>query len=171
MADSSGARPTNGGGQPQAREAQQPPIVVKGQYIKDLSFENPGAPGIFSEMYAQPEVNINVNVGAERLKSGDYEVTLKTTIEARANQRSVFMCELSYAGVFELGAMVPQDQHQPVLLIECPRLLFPFVRQIICDATRDGGFPPLLLQPIDFMSLYQQHAGGAAPAAATPVTA
>ncbi len=171
MADLSSPRPTNGGGQPQARETQQPPIVVKGQYIKDFSFENPGAPGIFSEMNAQPEVNINVNVGAERMKSGDFEVTLATKIEARSNQRAVFVCELSYAGVFELGPMIPQDQHQPVLLIECPRLLFPFVRQIICDATRDGGFPPLLLQPIDFMTLYQQQAGGAAPAPAKPANA
>jgi preprotein translocase subunit SecB len=165
MAEAPGTRSTNGG-QP-VRDANQPPITVKGQYIKDFSFENPGAPEIFGAMEMQPEVNINVNVEAKRFGSGDYEVTLTAKIEAKAKERAVFLCELSYAGLFELGSIIPADQHQPILLIECPRLLFPFVRQIICDATRDGGFPPLLLQPIDFMSLYQQQmsAQGAQPAA------
>jgi preprotein translocase subunit SecB len=156
MADPVGG--SNGGNQPQAG---QPPIMVKGQYIKDFSFENPGAPGIFVTMSnAQPEVNINVHVEAKPMGNGDYEVVLGTNIDAKAGGKNVFVCELSYGGVFTLGPQIPQDQHQPVLLIECPRLLFPFVRQIISDATREGGFPPLLMQPIDFVSLYQQQAGG-----------
>jgi preprotein translocase subunit SecB len=161
MAEATGT-PTGNGGQP-ARDSGQPPITVKGQYIKDLSFENPGAPEIFTSMQTQPEVNINVNVEAKRFGGGDYEVTLTAKVEAKAKERAVFLCELSYAGLFELGPVIPADQHQPILLIECPRLLFPFVRRIICDATRDGGFPPLLLQPIDFLGLYQQQMS--APAA------
>ncbi len=159
MADPVGA--SNGGNPPQAG-GEQPPIMVKGQYIKDFSFENPGAPEIFASMNAQPEVNINVHVEAKNMGGGDYEVILSTNIDAKAGGKNVFVCELTYAGVFALGPQIPKDQHQPVLLIECPRLLFPFVRQIISDTTRDGGFPPLLLQPIDFVTLFQQQAGAPA---------
>jgi len=147
--------PTNGSGQP-AGDPNQAPLIVKGQYIKDFSFENPNAPEIFSSQgETQPQVDINVNVEARRLGGADYEVTLSIKVEAKSKDKPVFLCELAYAGVFQLGTIIPQDQHQGVLLIECPRLLFPFARAIISDATRDGGFPPLTLQPIDFFALFQ----------------
>jgi preprotein translocase subunit SecB len=147
--------PGNGSGQP-AGDPNQPPLMVKGQYIKDFSFENPSAPDVFMQNDVQPQVDINVNVEAKRLPNGDYEVTLSIKVDAKAKEKPVFLCELAYAGVFALGPIIPQDQHQGVLLIECPRLLFPFARAIIADATREGGFPPLTLQPIDFFSLFQQ---------------
>ena len=160
------AGPTNGSGQP-AADPNQPPLIVKGQYVKDFSFENPHAPEVFLQGDVQPQVDINVNVDARRLPTGDFEVTLSIKVDAKSKDRQVFLCELAYAGVFALGSIIPQDQHQGVLLIECPRLLFPYARAIISDATREGGFPPLTLQPIDFFSLYQQQMqqqGKAAPA-------
>jgi preprotein translocase subunit SecB len=147
--------PGNGSGQP-AGDPGQPPLIVKGQYVKDLSFENPNAPDVFMQGDVQPQVDINVHVDARRLPNGDFEVTLTVKVDARAKERQVFICELAYAGVFALGPIIPQDQHQGVLLIECPRLLFPYARAIISDATREGGFPPLTMQPIDFFSLFQQ---------------
>jgi preprotein translocase subunit SecB len=147
--------PGNGSGPP-AGQTDQPPLMVKGQYIKDFSFENPNAPDVFMQGDVSPQVDISVNVEARRLPSPDYEVVLSIKVEAKSKDKPVFLCELAYAGVFALGPIIPQDQHQNVLLIECPRLLFPFARAIISDATREGGFPPLTLQPIDFFSLFQQ---------------
>ena len=150
------AGPTNGSGQP-AGDQNQPPLVVKGQYIKDFSFENPNAPDVFmNQGEQQPQVDINVNVEARRLAGVDYEVTLSIKVEAKSKEKPVFLCELAYAGVFAIGPIIPQDQHQGVLLIECPRLLFPFARRVLADAVRDGGFPPLMLEPIDFNGLYYQ---------------
>ena len=147
--------PGNGTGQPQG-DPNQPPLIVKGQYVKDFSFENPHAPDVFMQGEVQPQVDINVHVDARRLPSNDFEVTLSIKVDAKAKDRQVFMCELAYAGVFALGSIIPQDQHQGVLLIEGPRLLFPYARAIISDATREGGFPPLTLQPIDFFALFPQ---------------
>jgi preprotein translocase subunit SecB len=146
--------PNNGSGQA-AGGPDQAPLVVKGQYVKDFSFENPNAPDVFMQGDVQPNVDINVHVEARKLPNSDFEVVLSIKVDAKAKDKQVFMCELAYAGVFALGSIIPQDQHQGVLLIECPRLLFPYARAIISDATREGGFPPLTLQPIDFFSLYQ----------------
>ena len=159
--------PGNGSGPP-AADPSQAPLIVKGQYIKDFSFENPNAPDVFMQGDVQPQVDINVNVEARRLPSNDYEVTLSIKVDAKAKGRPVFLCELAYAGVFALGAIIPQDQHQGVLLIECPRLLFPFARAIVADATREGGFPALTLQPIDFFSLFQQQMHQQGQRAAAP---
>lgn len=143
-----------------------PPMVINGQYVKDLSFEVPGAPGIFGEMQGQnPSIPIHVDINADALNENTYEVVLHLKVEARlADNRPVFVAELAYGGIFTLN--VPQEHVQPMLLIECPRLLFPFARSIIADMTRDGGFPPLLIQPIDFMQLYrsrvEQEAAGTA---------
>ena len=135
------------------------PLVVKAQYIKDLSFENPGAPQLLSELDAEPNVEINVNVEVPKLSSGDVEVSLILNVDAKSNGKQVFVAELDYAGIFELGAEIPEEHHGAVLLIECPRLLFPFARNILADATREGGLPPLMLQPIDFVSIFQQQMG------------
>lgn len=132
-----------------------PPLVVNGQYVKDLSFEVPGAPGIYGEMQGQnPEIPISVDISAQPLREGLFEVTLHLRVEAKLESRPVFIAELAYAGIFTLN--VAQEHLQPVLLIECPRLLFPFARTIIADLTRDGGFPPLMIQPIDFVALFRQ---------------
>lgn len=164
MAESQ-AGPTNGSGQQAGGD--QPPLMVRAQYVKDFSFENPNAPEVFMQGEVQPQVDISVNVEAKRLPGSDYEVILSIKVDAKAQEKQVFLCELHYAGVFALGPIIPADQHQAVLLIECPRLLFPYARAVISDATREGGFPPLTLQPIDFFSLFQSQLQeqGIAPAA------
>ena len=157
----------------------QPPLVVNIQYVKDLSFEVPGAPGIYTTLRAQPQVNINLDVQARRVTEGGnaYEVTLMIRAEAvdpntPANGQTpatvVFIAELTYAGVFTLNGL-PDNAVEPVLLVECPRILFPFARNILADVSRDGGFPPVLLQPIDFVQLWQSRR--AQQQAAAPATA
>jgi preprotein translocase subunit SecB len=140
---------------------------VNMQYVKDLSFENPRAPQVFTTNDRAPQVQVNVDVGARPLAENMYEITLVLNAEAKGAEQSVFVVELTYAGLFTVPAL-PQEQLRPLLLIECPRLLFPFARAIIADATRDGGFPPLMINPIDFAALYRRQAEAAAtPAAGT----
>ena len=141
-----------------------PPLTVNLQYVKDLSFEVPGAPEIFSTLRSQPSVQINLDVQARRLQEGQelFEVALSVRAEATEGStgapRTVFIAELVYAGIFTLSG-VPENAVEPVLLVECPRLLFPFARNIISDVSREGGFPPVLLQPIDFVQLWQSRRG------------
>ena len=131
-----------------------PQLQVNAQYFKDLSFEVPGAPAIYAELAAgSPEITVRVDLAAQPLGQNIFEVVLQLAIDAKLKERTAFIAELSYAGVFSLN--VPEEHLQPILLIECPRLLFPFARNIIADVTRDGGFPPMMLQPIDFISLYR----------------
>jgi preprotein translocase subunit SecB len=149
----------------------QPNLSVVAQYVKDLSFENPGAPGTLRPRQNPPTINVSVGVQpTQTTQGGDIEVELK--IEARGNDGDtvLFVLELVYAGLFRLTNIPAQDV-APITLIECPRLLFPFARQIVSDASRNGGFPPLLIDPIDFVSLYRQRLAvqqGAAPGAQTP---
>jgi preprotein translocase subunit SecB len=130
--------------------------MVLGQYIKDLSFENPNAPGSLQQQ-AQPQINITVNVSANPVSATDVEVELRLEgkAEGAGGGAVMFNIELVFAGMFRIQN-VPQEQLQPIMLIECPRLLFPFAREIVATTVRNGGFPPLLLDPIDFISLYQQ---------------
>ena len=132
-----------------------PPLIVRAQYVKDLSFENPRAPQSFQAMQNQPAIQIGVHVGATKLGEQDYEVVLTINAEAKEKDETLFVAELTYGGVFGVGA-VPAEHVRPLLLIEGPRLLFPFARNILADATREGGFPPLMLQPIDFVELYRR---------------
>ncbi len=132
------------------------PIVVLAQYLKDLSFESPNAPESLTTMSGQPDVNIGVNVEAKKVGDNDYEVVLILTVTAEENKKTMFIVEVTYAGLFTLND-IPEEALQAIILIEAPRLLFPFARNIVSDATREGGFPPLLIQPVDFVSLYQQH--------------
>jgi preprotein translocase subunit SecB len=159
-----------------------PPIVVNIQYVKDLSFEVPGAPQIFTSLRGQPNVQLNLDVQARRVQEGQnvFEVTLDIRAEATEGAapdqppnggdaaRTVFIAELSYAGIFTLNG-IAENSIEPFLLVECPRLLFPFARNIVADVTRDGGFAPVLLQPIDFFSLWQsrRQASGQAQTATT----
>jgi preprotein translocase subunit SecB len=159
---------TNGnGGQAGTQSAAgAPQLMVLAQYIKDLSFENPNAPRSLQQS-VQPQINVSVNVSANPLADNDTEVTLKLEGKAEAGSMVLFSVELEFSGVFRL-LNVPQEQMQPLMLIECPRLLFPFAREIIANAVRNGGFPPLLLDPIDFVSLYQQRLGQMQPPGLAP---
>jgi preprotein translocase subunit SecB len=132
-----------------------PHMKILGQYLKDLSFENPNAPQSLNTQANQPEISISVNVNARTLSPTDFEVELHLDAKASHNDKVVFAAELLYAGVFRLEN-IPQEALHPVVLIECPRMLFPFARQVLADATRNGGFPPLMLDPIDFAAMYQK---------------
>ena len=156
---------TSTGAAPGATNAQQMPLVVNAQYIKDMSFEMPGAPGILRRLNEQPQVQVNVNVQAQQMQGDVYEVVLTLNAEAKLGTDPLFIVELVYGGVFTVQG-VPTDILRPLLLIECPRLLFPFARRIIASLTREGGLPPMLIQPIDFADLYRrqlQAAGQQAP--------
>lgn len=130
---------------------------INAQYVKDLSFENPNAPESLVSSRGQPEVSVQVNVGARTLTQNLYEVELSITAKAAVNTDTAFIAEVVYCGVFTLSN-VPQEHLRPFLLIECPRFLFPFARAIIADTTREGGFPPLMIQPIDFVELFRRNA-------------
>jgi len=148
---------TNGGPQPQMA---MPQIGVLTQYVKDLSFENPHAPRSLAPSATQPAINIQVNVEAGQVAETDFEVTLRIEGKAESQGMLLFNFELEFGGLFRIQN-VPADSIQPVVMIECPRLLFPFAREIIASATRNGGFAPLLLNPIDFVALYRQRIASA----------
>ena len=164
--------------QPAQDQAQGMPLTVNIQYVKDLSFEVPNAPAIYSTLRAPPRVDINLDVQARRIQDGTnvFEVTLEIRAEATepvdgqqqdtppTGQR-VFLAELSYSGIFTIGN-APEGAIEPLVLVECPRLLFPFARNVLADVTREGGFPPVLLQPIDFVALWQNRRARAAAALA-----
>ena len=154
---------TNGGPAPVPNP--QPQISVVAQYIKDFSFENPNAPQSMSAA-AQPQISIQINVAAKPLANNDFEVTLKLDGKADLNNSVLFRFELEFAGVFRLQN-IPPESLNPMVLIECPRLLFPFAREIIATTVRNGGFPPLLLDPVDFVGLYRQRMSEM-PAAGAP---
>ena len=135
--------------------AAQPSINILAQYTKDFSFENPGAPRSLQSREKAPNINISVNVNANPLSETEFDVVLSLTAEAKDEAKVLFNAELAYGGVFRISGF-PQEHMLPVLFIECPRLLFPFARQILADATRNGGFPPLMIDPIDFAQMFQQ---------------
>lgn len=146
---------TNGNGSPPGAGAP-PQLNVLAQYTKDLSFENPNAPASLGPQPQPPQINIQINVGANNIAANEYEVTLSVEGKADNAGKTIFSFELAYAGVFRIQN-VPQENLHPLIMIECPRLLFPFAREIIASAVRDGGFPPLMLDPVDFVGLYRQN--------------
>ena len=152
----------------QPAEAQGPAIRVLNQYIKDLSFENPGA-----SVQEQPNIELGIDVGATPKEGSNntYEVTLKLQARAGTKETALFILEMDYAGLFQVQGFAASDL-EAVLLIECPRLLFPFARRIIADVSSEGGFPPLRIDPVDFAQLYnsQKQRAAAAQAADTPQT-
>jgi preprotein translocase subunit SecB len=141
----------NGAAEPQASSS----LNILAQYVKDLSFENPGAPRSLQARDKAPAININVNVNANPLAENDFDVVLTLNADARDGDKVLFHAELAYGGVFRIVGF-PQEHMLPLLFIECPRLLFPFARQIIADVTRNGGFPPLMIDPIDFTQMFTQ---------------
>jgi preprotein translocase subunit SecB len=151
--------------QPNGAPQAGPPLVVNVQYVKDLSFEVPGAPQIYATLRTAPVIGLNLDVQVRRLTDGQATFEVALVIRAEGHEPgadgqpdtakgALFIAELSYGGVFTLNG-IPEPQVEPVLLVECPRLLFPYARNILADVTRDGGFPPVMLQPIDFVALWQ----------------
>jgi preprotein translocase subunit SecB len=152
------ANPTNGGPQPDP-QAAPPQLNVLAQYVKDFSFENPNAPRSLQPSNQQPQINIQINVNASPMQGAqgqsDFEIELKIEGKAEIGNALLFAFDLVYGGVFRIQN-VPQDSIHPVMMIECPRLLFPFAREIIASVVRNGGFPPLYIDPVDFVGLYRQ---------------
>ena len=148
-----------------AQDETAPSLNALAQYTKDLSFENPNAPRSLTPQEQGPQIGIQVNVNAKQLAETDFEVDLTLEGDAKTGEEVLFKFELTYSGVFRIRN-VPQEQLHPVVMIECPRLLFPFARQMVAEAVRNGGFPPLYIDPIDFVGLYRQKAAEAQQAGA-----
>jgi preprotein translocase subunit SecB len=136
------------------------PVTVHAQYIKDMSFENPGAPDAFKPGAGQPSINLNINLGVQDVPSDTapnlYEVTLRMQARASHNDKVSFIAEVEYAALVTIGAEVPEETRHPLLLIEIPRLLFPFARQSLSQMSHQGGYPALMIAPVDFQALYLQ---------------
>ena len=146
------------GGTAQDGQMAMPSIQIAAQYIKDLSFENPSM-GI---NVRQPQIEFSVDLQARKMQdNGPYEVVMKLRVTANQEDKTIFLLELAYGGIFVLER-VPEEAVQPILLIECPRMMFPFVRRIIADLVSDGGLPPLMIEPIDFAQLYRNRLARAA---------
>ncbi|WP_394762761.1 protein-export chaperone SecB [Phenylobacterium sp.] len=146
-----------GAGAPETAEAatgEGPGIRILAQFIRDLSFENPRAPESLRGGAAQPQIDLGVEMNARSREDGFFEVDIKLSAKAAREDGPVFVVELLYGGVFQISGVIGEDL-EPVLLIECPRYLFPFARQIIAEVTSNGGYPPFLLDPIDFAGVYQ----------------
>ncbi|MGZ0186963.1 MAG: protein-export chaperone SecB [Alphaproteobacteria bacterium] len=142
---------------PQSQEvAQTPPLTLTAQYVKDLSFENPGAPQSLGDLNPPPAIKVDVDVEAKPLGGRYFEALIHVRATAEREDKTFFVAEVSYGGVCAVAEGVPDEHIQPLVMIEGPRLLFPFARAVIADAVRDGGFPPLLINPIDFAALFQQ---------------
>ena len=138
-------------------QAEGASLNALAQYAKDISFENPNAPRSLAPQEQPPQISIQVNVNAKQLAETDFEVDLSLEGNAKIGEEVLFAFALTYCGVFRVRN-IPPDQMHPVIMIECPRLLFPFARQIVADCVRNGGFPPLYIDPIDFVGLYRQKA-------------
>jgi len=135
--------------------APAPQLIVGAQYVKDQSFENKNAPQSLAPQARPPDISIHVNVSANQLDPTEFEVSLAIAGSAGEAPNLLFKFELDYAGVFRLKDF-PQPNLHPTLMIECPRLLFPYAREVVSNMVRDGGFPPLMMDPIDFVALYRQ---------------
>ena len=140
-------------------------LVVHAQYVKEFSFENPNAPKVLTENLGQPDVEISVSVGAKLIGENQYEVVLSLGAKAVVAETPMFLVDLTYAGLVSPQG-VTGDDINPLIMIEAPRLLFPFARALISDATRDGGFMPLNIQPVDFVAVYKHNLERQAAAAA-----
>jgi len=163
MADSDSAE---GAAQPNP-QGGAPRIGLLVQYLKDCSYENPGAPMSLAKEAAAPKIDVSMDVQVQPMGENRYEVALRTTTEAKRDADTAFLAEVVFAGVFEMFN-IPEKQVRAVCLVECPRLLFPFARRVLSDLTRDGGFPPVLLDPVDFGALFERQQAEAAQAAPPP---
>ena len=135
-------------------ENAPPGLFINAQYLKDLSFENPNPIDAYKDE-EKPKIQVNIHTAVKKLPDNAFEVTLDIKTEAKKKDKIAFIAEVSYAGIFTLNK-IPIEKEKPLLLIEAPRMLFPFARNVLAETTRDGGYPPLMLNPIDFASLYQK---------------
>ena len=140
---------------PPGTEGPPPQLRVVGQYIKDLSFESPNAPQSLRDPGDSPNIQVEINVAANQLEANIFECAIDFKVKAASAKMTIYNLEMVYAGAFELTNF-PQQLLQPVLFVNCPALLFPFMRRLIGDLTREGGFPPLWLDPVDWGQLYNQ---------------
>ena len=151
---------SNGNGQTgeaaASETSQQAQFNMIAQYIKDLSFENPNAPMSLQTNGENPNIEVSVNVSAQKLDEQIFEVVLEIGVSANSNDQAIYEIELAYAGLFRL-INIPEEALQPVLLIQCPNLIFPFVRRLLVDLTREGGYPPLMIDPINFEELFRHN--------------
>ena len=153
-------------------QANQPSFNLIGQYIRDMSFENPGAPGSIMLGGSNPNFQVGINVGVKKQTDDIYAVEISLNAKAEREKNVLFNVELIYGGVFRMKN-IPENNLAPLLFIECPRLIFPFARQVLASVTQQGGFPPLMMEPVDFNAIYlqklrQMQAQQAAPAAGVP---
>src|SRR5258708_35240896 len=146
---------TNGGGDPAPATGEMPSLSILVQYSKDFSFKNQNAAHSLMQQQQQPQIGIQINVNRREMSNTDFEVELKLEGKAEHSGNVLFAFDLNYAGVFRL-TNIPQENLGPLLMIEGPRLLFPFAREIISSAIINGGFPPFLLNPVHFVGLYQR---------------
>lgn len=136
---------------------------LNGLFVKDISFENPRAPGIFlNPQHQPPKMNVSIDVAIKKLKDTSYEVSLRVTAKAEEEGKTMFLVEVLHAGVFSINPSIPEDVHARILFIDCAAVIFPYARRIISDLTAEGGFPPLLLEPINFEAIYRSKLGKAA---------
>lgn len=135
---------------------KNPQVSINSQYIKDLSFENPDSPASFVKVNSAPKIDLTLDVQVKKIEDDNYEVVLKINSKATHEKTTLFVVELAYAGLFTVKDCVDENQKEQLLLIYCPNLIFPFARRVIADLTRDGGYQPLMINPIDFASLYLQ---------------
>ncbi|MDR1234102.1 MAG: protein-export chaperone SecB [Holosporales bacterium] len=132
----------------------QYPYYIRDQYVKDLTFENPNFLIKYSKNPVEPEVSVNVETAVAKLNEESYEVILKSTVSAKSGESTLFVMEIEYAGLIAVAKDVPQEVLDPVLMVHCPFLMFPYIREIVSRLTQSGGYPPLMLEPIDFASIY-----------------
>lgn len=162
MSDTSSTTPPT----PPGEQSQAPALHTMAQYMKDFSFENPSPIESLSQPQNNSNINVNVTVDAKFIKDNAHEVTLGIRVQATVAEKTLFLAEASYGGLFAL-VNIPQENQDAILRIHCPSLLFPFVRQILAEAVRNGGYPPLYLNMVDFAAIYQQQLQGAAGDQAT----
>ncbi len=140
----------------QAAQQVQQPIVIQAQYVKDLSFENPGAPNALAGQNQAPQIGINLDLDGKQLGERQFEILLKINAKASVKEQTVFEVELTYGGIVQIADQVPKEQITAIAMIEGGRQIFPFARAVLANATRDGGYPPLLMNPVNFIAFYQQ---------------
>ena len=161
MADNNDTPPANA---QNPDPANVPSLNIVGQYVRDLSFENPNAPASIMGAATAPAFNVGINVAVKKQSDDIYAVELTLNAKAQREDTVLFNVELIYGGLFKI-VNVPENQMAPALMIECPRLIFPFARQVLANVTQSGGFPPLLMEPVDFAGIYRQNLSRMADAA------
>ena len=149
--------------QPASQLDAGPLFRLNGLFIKDISFESPRAPGIFiNPSSSQPKMGVNIDVGMQKLQNTTYEVVIKINARADEEDKALFLIEIQHGGVFSINPNLPEELHSRILFVDCANVIFPFARRVVSDLTAEGGFPPLLLEPINFEAIFQQKLGQAA---------